>query len=67
VRILSESNKAFQTLTVEEVADALGIDRHYAYRAIRRMGIPYMKVGRLVKVPYDEFMEWKKSRIQVQS
>jgi excisionase family DNA binding protein len=39
------------TLTVEEVADVLGISRGSAYEAIRRREIPSIRVGRRILVP----------------
>ena len=39
-----------QTLTVEEVAEILGIGRNSAYEAIRREEIPTLRLGRRVVV-----------------
>jgi excisionase family DNA binding protein len=39
------------TLSVEEAARVLGVGRRAAYRAIAAGTLPYLKVGRLVRVP----------------
>ena len=40
-----------QTLSVEEVAEVLGIGRNSAYEAIRRGEIPALRLGRRLVVP----------------
>jgi excisionase family DNA binding protein len=39
------------TLTVDEAADALGISRAFAYKAVRRNEIPHVRIGRRILVP----------------
>jgi excisionase family DNA binding protein len=39
------------TMTVEEVARALGISRAFAYEAVRRGDIPHIKIGRRTLIP----------------
>lgn len=39
------------TMTVEEVADALGVSRSSAYEAVRAGEIPSVRVGRRILVP----------------
>jgi excisionase family DNA binding protein len=39
------------TMTVEEVAKALGISRAFAYEAVHRGDIPHIRIGRRMLVP----------------
>lgn len=39
------------TMSVEEVASALGISRAFAYEAIHRGEIPYIRIGRRLLIP----------------
>ena len=40
-----------QTLTVDEVAETLGVNRNTVYAAIEKGQIPSIPVGRLVLIP----------------
>ncbi len=42
------------TITVEEMADALGIGRTGAYDAVRRGDLPSIRIGRRIVVPVAE-------------
>jgi excisionase family DNA binding protein len=39
------------TMTIEEAGKLLGIGRSSAYGAIRRGGLPFLKIGRRILVP----------------
>jgi excisionase family DNA binding protein len=39
------------TMSVEEVARALGISRAFAYEAVHRGDIPHIKIGKRMLVP----------------
>jgi excisionase family DNA binding protein len=39
------------TMTVEEVAKALGISRAFAYEAVHRGDIPHIRIGKRMLVP----------------
>ena len=47
------------TLSVDEVAEVLGISRRLAYKLAKKKGFPAARVGkkRLV-IPRDHFIEW---------
>jgi len=45
-------------LSVEEIADHLGIKRDTIYKWISRKGMPAHKVGRLWKFQKDEIDRW---------
>ena len=45
-------------LSVEEVADHLGVKRDTVYKWIRRKGLPGHKVGRLWKFQQREIDDW---------
>ncbi len=46
------------TLTVEEVADLLGLGRTAAYEAARRGQIPSRRLGRRVVIPVPALLRW---------
>ena len=46
------------TLTVEEVADLLGLGRTAAYEAARRGEIPSRRLGRRFFVPVPALLDW---------
>lgn len=46
------------TLSVEEVAQLLGMGRTAAYEAARRGQIPSRRLGRRVVVPVPALLEW---------
>lgn len=45
-------------LTVPEVADFLRVGEAVVYEAIRQ-GLPHFKLGRLIRIPRDQFLEWQ--------
>jgi excisionase family DNA binding protein len=48
---LSSDSSGRLTMTVEEVARALGISRAFAYEAVHRGEIPHIRIGRRMLVP----------------
>ncbi|MDQ6784919.1 MAG: helix-turn-helix domain-containing protein [Actinomycetota bacterium] len=45
-------------LTVEEVADHLGVTVRHVRRQIAERRVPYIKVGRLVRFDPEEIARW---------
>ena len=45
-------------LRVGETAELLSISRSTAYRLIRTGELPSLKVGRIIRVPYDQLCYW---------
>ncbi len=48
-------------LSVEEIAEHLGVTKDSIYRWIERKGLPAHKVGKLWKFKKDEVDEWVRS------
>lgn len=49
---------SIQLLTGEEVARILKISRAYAYRLMKQGDIPTIKIGRTVRVSYDNLLKF---------
>jgi len=47
-------------LSVEEIAEYLGITRYTVYKWVGRLGLPTHKIGRLLKFSKSEIDEWVK-------
>ena len=47
-----------KTLTVDEVAEQIGVCRNVAYREVAAGRIPSIKVGGRVLVPRERFERW---------
>ena len=45
-------------LSVQEVADVLGISKSGAYVLSKKKGFPTLKIGSRVVIPRDRFIEW---------
>ena len=45
-------------LSVQEVADILGISKSSAYVLSKEKGFPTLKIGSRVVIPRDRFIEW---------
>ena len=45
-------------LTVQDVADGLGIGRAHAYEVAHRSDFPTITLGSRIIVPRDIFMDW---------
>lgn len=48
-------------LTVREIADVLRIGKSLAYDMVKRGEIGSVRMGRVVRVPRDSFLEWLKA------
>lgn len=46
------------TLSVPEMAAALGISRAGAYELVRTEGFPALKIGTRIVIPKDKLKEW---------
>lgn len=46
------------TLTVEEVADELGISKWLAYKQVNTGKIPHIRMGRRIIIPRKKFNKW---------
>jgi excisionase family DNA binding protein len=45
-------------LTVEEIQEILCIGKNTAYELMDQQGFPCIKIGRLKRIPRDQFFEW---------
>ena len=45
-------------MSVQEVADVLGISKSSAYVLAKEKGFPTLKIGARVVIPRDRFIEW---------
>jgi len=50
------------TLTVREAAAALGISRNKVYDLVAENRIPYVRLGRLIKIPRRGLEVWLESQ-----
>ena len=48
-------------MTIDEVAETLGISRALAYESARRGDLPVLKLGRRLLVPRQAFNRWMES------
>lgn len=46
------------TMTVDEVAEALGIARPNAYALAKSNGFPSVRIGKRLIIPVNEFYKW---------
>ena len=45
-------------MSVQEVAEVLGISKSGAYVLVKEKGFPKLKIGARVVVPREKFIEW---------
>ncbi|MCL1882848.1 MAG: helix-turn-helix domain-containing protein [Defluviitaleaceae bacterium] len=50
------------TMTVGELALALGVSRPHAYKLIREPSFPVLELGRRKVIPKEAFYEWLKAQ-----
>jgi excisionase family DNA binding protein len=53
-----ESNKL---LTIDEARHILKVGRNVMYGLIRN-GVPYIKIGKQIRIPHDELLNWIKKQ-----
>ncbi|MCR1906109.1 excisionase family DNA-binding protein [Intestinimonas butyriciproducens] len=46
------------TITVEEMANVVGVSRPKAYELIHKEGFPAVRIGRRVVIPIDGLKRW---------
>lgn len=46
------------TMTVLEMAQILGIGRNMAYELIKNGRVPFLKIGRQIRIPKKAFDAW---------
>ena len=46
------------TMTVLEMAQSLGIGRNMAYELIKNGRVPFLKIGRQIRIPKKAFDAW---------
>ncbi|CAM3699151.1 helix-turn-helix domain-containing protein [Marinicrinis lubricantis] len=50
-----------QLLTVDEAREVLRVGRNVMYQLIKSNDVPHIKVGKQIRVPYDDFIAWIKN------
>ena len=53
-----------QLLTIDQLAERLGITVRHVRRLVAEKRVPYLKVGKLVRFDPDEIKQWLASRRQ---
>lgn len=51
-----------ELLTLQETADYLGVSIHTIYKWVQARKIPFLRVGRHIRVDPDELSTWLQSR-----
>ena len=46
------------TMTVQEMAQCLGIGRNMAYELVKNGRVPFLKIGRQIRIPKRAFDAW---------
>lgn len=46
------------TITVEEMAEVVGVSRPKAYELIHKEGFPTVRMGRRIVIPLDSLKRW---------
>lgn len=46
------------TMTVQEMAECLGIGRNVAYELVKNGRVPFLKIGRQIRIPKRAFDAW---------
>ena len=45
-------------MSVQDIAEVLGISKSSAYVLVKEKGFPKIKIGARVVIPRDKFLEW---------
>ncbi|MED1951482.1 helix-turn-helix domain-containing protein [Brevibacillus centrosporus] len=56
----------FNLLTVDEARKILRIGRNVMYDLIKQ-GVPHIKVGKQIRIPEEELIDWMKQQITKQT
>lgn len=54
------------TMTVNEMADTVGISRCYAYRLISNGSIPVIRLGRKILIRRDDLEKWLEEQVNAE-
>jgi excisionase family DNA binding protein len=50
---------------VEEAANVLSVSRSQAYDMVRNGNLPYVRMGKLVRIPTDVLSEWVEKNTRI--
>jgi excisionase family DNA binding protein len=50
--------KYVNVLTVKETADQLKVKPQWVYRMLRGGGLPFVRLGRLIRIDQDSLEQW---------
>jgi excisionase family DNA binding protein len=59
---LVSSNGFQRTISVDEAARLLGVSRAAYYNRVRAGDVPFIRIGRRIRVPADEIERWLHSQ-----
>lgn len=62
-KLLYNNNEPLKTLTQKEVMDNLHIKDSRTFNKLLDKGLPYIKIGRKILIPYDKYKRWINSQI----
>ena len=51
-----------KVLTVKEAADQLKVQPQWVYRMVRNGGLPFVRLGRLIRIDQDALERWLAGR-----
>ena len=57
-------NNCPEYMTVDEISRLLRIGRQKAYELVGREDFPSIRIGRVIRVPRDAFLEWVRDRTE---
>lgn len=61
---MADTSTIPQLLTIDQLAERLGITVRHVRRLVAEKRVPYLKVGKLVRLNPDEIKQWLASRRQ---
>ncbi len=61
---MADTSTIPQLLTIDQLAERLGITVRHVRRLVAEKRVPYLKVGKLVRFNPDEIKQWLASRRQ---